>query len=204
MPMGSSDERDRFHALQEMTGWQMLPQVFLRGEFVGGEEELRASISRPQTPQGGSEEARDIGPVIRTLGYGGLIPFVGGALALWLVDGDGRVGANLQWAFLGYGAVILSFLGAIHWGRVLQPRAPDHAERLAVYGVIPSLLAWVSLALPFALAAPVQAVLFVAVYGIDRSVMRGSEIPPSFLQLRLRLTAIVVVSILIAWASLAG
>ena len=51
------------------------------------------------------------GPVA-WLGYGGLLPF--GALALLLLDG---ARSALWWpALLAYGAVILSFVGALHWG----------------------------------------------------------------------------------------
>ena len=55
--------------------------------------------------------------IARVLGYGGALPFLCGAIA-----------ASQQMAVLGlapahlllsYGAVILSFLGGLHWGRVI-------------------------------------------------------------------------------------
>jgi len=48
------------------------------------------------------------------LGYAGLVPFVSGALGIW--------GIPIGWrpfvldALLDYAAVILAFMGAIHWG----------------------------------------------------------------------------------------
>jgi hypothetical protein len=80
----------------------------------------------------------------RILGLAGLIPFFG--LALLSLSGQ-------AWArppLLVYGACILSFLGAIHWGAVL--RAPDTEKgwdwaRLSL-GVVPSLIAWVAMMLP--------------------------------------------------------
>ena len=78
------------------------------------------------------------------LGYGGLIPFVGLALAIWLLDPAGR--ALSASALLGYGAIILSFLGAIHWGFVMRD-ATAQPRIWLVWSVTPSLMAWVALLL---------------------------------------------------------
>jgi glutaredoxin-related protein len=200
MPMGSSEQRARFHALQRMTGWKTLPQVFMGGEFLGGERELLnrgpvGAASATLRPDTGS-----VMPLVRLLGYGGLIPFVAGAVGLWAL-GEHAFTETARALLLGYGAVILSFLGAIHWGRALQPRGIRRPGLLAVYGVVPSILAWLSLALPFAWAAPVQAALFVLVYAIDRLLFRDSEIPRGFLTLRLRLSAVAVTCLLLAAVS---
>lgn len=78
------------------------------------------------------------------LGYGGLIPFAGLALAIWLLDPADR--ARSLSALLGYGATILSFLGAIHWGLAMR-EASGQPTGWLVWGVTPSLLAWVALLL---------------------------------------------------------
>ena len=79
--------------------------------------------------------------IARWLGYLGLIPFVaGGALALF---GDGAASALGLRAVIAYGAVIVSFVGAIHWGLALAGGAP--AGRLYVVSVLPSLVAWPAL-----------------------------------------------------------
>lgn len=41
-PMGSAGERERYRRLQALTGWRMLPQIFIRGRFVGGIPEFFA------------------------------------------------------------------------------------------------------------------------------------------------------------------
>jgi len=41
-PMASAAERERFHRLQTLTGWRMLPQIFIHGRFVGGISEFFA------------------------------------------------------------------------------------------------------------------------------------------------------------------
>lgn len=76
------------------------------------------------------------------LGYAGLLPFVGLAGAsLWLGPSEN---GKLTHALLAYGASILSFMGAIHWGLTMRnSAAPDSKPWL--WGVVPSLLAWVAL-----------------------------------------------------------
>ena len=78
------------------------------------------------------------------LGYGGLIPFIGLALAVWLQDPPDR--ARSLSALQGYGATILSFLGAIHWGLAMREESSQPTGWL-VWGVTPGLVAWVALLL---------------------------------------------------------
>ena len=107
----------------------------------------------------------------RRMGFGGLIPFVLLALAVWLADPAYRAFAGL--ALLGYGAVIASFLGAIHWGLVMRLtsiNSPDSPAPLAVlaWGVSPSLVAWVALMLGAVPGLWVVAGLLWACYAADR------------------------------------
>ena len=53
--------------------------------------------------------------VISTLGYAGLSPFL--AACGLLYAGEDALGRQL---FLSYSAIILSFLGGTHWGRLLS------------------------------------------------------------------------------------
>lgn len=78
------------------------------------------------------------------LGYGGLTPFMGLAAASWFLPAPHQ--AQALFAVLAYGATILSFLGAIHWGLTLRDPVTPSAG-LLVWGVVPSLLAWVALLL---------------------------------------------------------
>ena len=76
------------------------------------------------------------------LGYFGLVPFVFLACLSWLAKG--ALQHSLVFALLAYGASILSFLGAIHWGLALRGSQTPPARMLA-WGVMPSLWAWVAL-----------------------------------------------------------
>lgn len=78
------------------------------------------------------------------LGIGGLIPFLCLALLVWFGPLGYRTAAIT--ALLGYSASILSFLGAIHWGLGMRD-ASEASPSMWVWGVIPSLIAWVALLL---------------------------------------------------------
>ncbi|MFL1460753.1 DUF3429 domain-containing protein [Roseococcus sp. DSY-14] len=80
-----------------------------------------------------------------TLGLLGLLPFAGAALAALAIAG--WQADALLW-LRGYGAVILSFLGAVHWGLALAAgESPFNRQRM-VLGVVPALLGWAALLLP--------------------------------------------------------
>ena len=65
--------------------------------------------------------------IARVLGYGGALPFLCGAIAVsQQVAVLGLAPAHL---LLSYGAVILSFLGGLHWGRVItSPNAVSYTH----------------------------------------------------------------------------
>ena len=124
----------------------------------------------------------------RWLGYGGLVPFVG---CLVLMAGSAyRTQAEL--ALVAYGAVILTFIGAIHWGRGLDRQQPI----LLLVSVIPSLLAWVSLLVSVELAIPMQMSGFALLYAYDR---RSYLALHWFRRLRGRLTAGVMTLLALGW-----
>ena len=85
-------------------------------------------------------------PGLVALGYAGVLPFVACVLAVALLEGEGRAFAVR--ALVAYGAVILSFLGAVHWGLLLRQPGAAARVRLAIGGVLPSLAGWVALLLP--------------------------------------------------------
>ena len=78
------------------------------------------------------------------LGLSGLIPFFTGLLLTFSGDWSSAAVTGLSLSgpkvMLSYGAVILSFMGAIHWGAALE-REPDRAWPYFV-SVIPALYSW--------------------------------------------------------------
>ncbi|KAI0596931.1 hypothetical protein F4775DRAFT_562538 [Biscogniauxia sp. FL1348] len=101
---------------------------------------------------------------------------------------------------LGYGAIIISFLGAIHWGLEYAEKAPSSARTRFRYGmgVLAPVLAWPTLLMPVEFALTSQFAAFVALYFADsRATVRGWT-PPWYSTYRFVLTAVVGLAIVIS------
>jgi hypothetical protein len=120
------------------------------------------------------------------LGFAGLLPFVLLALGVWVAEPGQRAFAGL--ALAGYGAVIASFLGAIHWGLVMRD-APQQSLALLGWGVTPSLLAWVALMLSPPDGLLLIAAVLWACFAVDRVVYPRFQ-AQGWLPMRLALTCI--------------
>ncbi len=120
------------------------------------------------------------------LGLGGLIPFAVATTVLWLQPTP--VVKQLAWQGLHhYGAVILSFVGAVHWGVGLGHSDATQQWRVLILSVIPALLAWIALSLPPTWGVGLLLLGFSTQYGAEQGgIFHG--IPPWYLLLRLYLT----------------
>jgi Protein of unknown function (DUF3429) len=129
------------------------------------------------------------------LGYAGLIPFVGGALLIWLVWPEMHPYTTM--ALSAYAAVIVSFLGGIHWGIAFREAEP--APSLFVWGIVPSLAAWLAVMMPPSAGLVIHALMLFTCYLVDRKVY-----PPHGLQrwltLRFRLSMVAAASCLLGAA----
>ena len=119
------------------------------------------------------------------LGYAGLLPFVLGAALIWIVRPDAQ--PYVAAALSAYAAVIVSFLGGIHWGLGFRAQ-PAEASRF-VWGVLPSLIAWVGVVMPPYAGLVVLGVALIGCYLVDRRVYprHGAA---AWLTLRFRLTVV--------------
>lgn len=143
-------------------------------------------------PSGKSGKSVDF--LLYKLGFAGLIPFVFLGLFAWLPPAEWRVMA-LQ-GLAAYAAVILSFLGAVHWGLYLRSAQHQVLALPAPYwAVTPSILAWIALLLPLQLGLPLLTALFPIVLVVDRVALARSSMPPGYLKLRGYLTLIAVISL---------
>ncbi|MDZ7810256.1 MAG: DUF3429 family protein [Arhodomonas sp.] len=175
--MGSAEDRAAFRRLQQQVGHRTLPMVFIDGRFVGGLEaagQLRSQAGAPTAAL--------------LCGYGGLLPFAAGALAVVLAGVE-------PWAFLllAYAAVILTFVGALHWGLTVAGDAP--ASRYGA-SVVPGLVAWGALALPVSSGLAVVAAALLLWWALERRFW-SATLPPWFRRLRAHLTSGGVVALLV-------
>ena len=133
-------------------------------------------------------------PLPRTvawLGYGGLLPFLALAPASLLDHYHGMVWSDALYA---YGAIILSFIGALHWGLAMSLPELTERQRSArfVWSVVPALIAWTAVLFSQPLAAPLLVVGLIAHYLQDRRLAHQASLPDWYLPLRLRLTSVAV------------
>ena len=136
-------------------------------------------------------------PLASLMGFGGLIPF-------FICAGAAHSGVS-PWAGLAlvvigiYGAVILSFVGAVHWGLAM---AGGRRHGWYVWSVVPALYAWfpiVFLDTRTALLALVPG--FLICWSVDRRAADAGLLPGWYMRLRHMLT--LGASMALAAASLA-
>jgi hypothetical protein len=145
--------------------------------------------------------------IVRILGYAGLIPFIGLAFMVQLADSPNDMIA-LE-SLVAYGAVIVSFLGALHWGACFktigestQNRWLDHS--VWIWGIMPALIAWLAIHIFIPLALLLLAATLVVQRVIDQNTYRyyftSPDTASAFLTMRTHLT--VVAAICLIWAGL--
>lgn len=142
-------------------------------------------------------------PLVAILGGAGAIPFVVGAMLVWLSP------PNLDPApvrvVIVYGATILSFLGGISWGvasgvLVHDPFDQDHPLLFSV-SVVPSLVAWVAVFLPDRIGLTVLALSFASILWLDHRLAVARLVPTWWLGLRRRLSLLAIISLIAAAAA---
>ena len=149
-------------------------------------------MTTPDTPQ-----PPPVTPLLKpgteawVLGMAGLLPFVAGAAGLWWLPPDWAGFAAL--ALLTYAAVIVSFLGGIHWG-LAMPLAQTR-RGLLIWGVLPSLLAWAGLLLNSVWGLLLMAASLLLCYIVDCKIYRSLRLG-NWLGLRALLTFVAVLSCL--------
>lgn len=189
--MRSSASRAHFDQLRRATRWKSLPQIFVDGRFIGGVEEF-FDLERQDNKE--LQAAQEPHPYVRWLGYGGLLPFF--ALAVMSLFASPGLAEWATLALLGYGAVILSFVGALHWTRGLAAGDTTSAARQLTVSVLPALVGWVALLLPIPFGLVCLAVGFGLLYVYDREAWK---LWPGFLSLRSHLTVGAMGSLMLTW-----
>jgi hypothetical protein len=167
---------------------------------------VKHSISHGETDKSRSDavdsHALPVHPVAMRLAYAGLLPFVLGALLVWLIgDHDLDAHAFVSLALSAIAALTIAFLGGIHWGLALrQPVAPVLPSYLPfAWGVAPSLIAWPALMMPAYAGLVVHGVMLVVCYLVDRRLYPAYG-AANWLTLRFRLSAVAALACFVAAA----
>ncbi len=136
--------------------------------------------------------------VAQWLGYAGLIPFL--ACAGLLLLGRFQHGVDrftIEIALLLYGAIILTFVGALSWAHAMNRE--ELSSGWIAWSVVPSLVAWLAMCLTLVrpstwsihLAALMLIAGFLAQLGADlrtRNALPRNIFPDWFMRMRIHLT----------------
>jgi hypothetical protein len=131
------------------------------------------------------------------LGGLGAVPFIALAGTLPLLGGSER--SFVAYALLAYGAVILSFLGGIHWGLAISSGGKANAGLAArlTLSVAPSLAGWVALLVAGPAGLLILAVAIAAMLLVDLRATRLGEAPAWYPKLRIPLSCVVMAALLV-------
>lgn len=156
-------------------------------------------MPEPQSPTDAQAGLAAVPRPVLMLGAASLIPFLAGVAGVWsLTYPDYFLALNLMMA---YAAVILAFLGAVHWGLALAQEAAGNWRRL-LPSVLPALAGWLALMLPNALGLLLLAIGFAGVFLADRAAVTANRAPGWYKALRKPLTLVVLASLAACYAAL--
>jgi hypothetical protein len=132
------------------------------------------------------------------LGGLGALPFIGLVCAMpFLVGAPRNLAAD---ALVAYGAVILSFLGGIHWGLAIAHGGGAAQAKLParlILSIVPSLAAWAALLVADTTGLFILALAVAAMLWVDLRATRAGDAPRWYPTLRVPLTCIVVAALLL-------
>ena len=128
----------------------------------------------------------------KLMGFGGLIPFFGCAVLMYAGNTEASIIALFASAI--YAAVILSFVGAVHWGLTMRE---DRSTYWYVWSVIPAIMGWLAVVLlDIKISLLALAIAFTLAWSVDRQASLQGLIPAWYMQMRHILTAGATISLL--------
>lgn len=132
-----------------------------------------------------------------TLGYLGLLPFIIPDILLVYDESHAALWLDI---LITYAAVILSFVGALHWAFAMTlPELSLQQRRWGfAWSIIPAMVAWVSLVVAGFDGLLIMAVFFVANFLQDYFVAKNAYLPYWYMRLRFHLSLVATSCLLIA------
>jgi len=128
---------------------------------------------------------KEVPVAARWLGLAGLVPFVGFAALIWLLQVLENSNASFASMLLtGYGAVILSFMGGCRWGLAAAQLGEGPSVKMLGISVLPALYAWVVALLPDAVAQLLLALGLLLLLWADVNLTRNGGAPSWWAALR--------------------
>ncbi len=133
----------------------------------------------------------------KILGYLGLLPFV---LPTFFLFYDYHHLDMWRHFLITYAAIILSFVGALHWSfAMLLHDLPQNKQRWSfIWSVIPSILAWIALSIPQFYSFFLLAAFFILNLIKDKALSKIVELPNWYISLRHNLTFVAASCLLVS------
>ena len=140
-----------------------------------------------------TEKNSEIYPQLaKLIGFGGLVPFAGCAVLMYSDSPSASIVALFANAV--YGAVILSFVGAVHWGLTMRG---DRSPYWYIWSVLPAIMGWLAIVmLEIKISLLALAIAFTLAWSVDRQASLQGLIPAWYMQMRHILTAGATISLL--------
>ncbi len=138
--------------------------------------------------------------VPRQLGYLGLLPFIASSIVVW---NPAYHDFALQSITI-YAAVIVTFIGGVHWGLALQAQSSSGNHKASticnqfIFSVIPSLAAWLAVVVAQPYSLIIIALCFVTFWYFEKTFF-NQTFENWYATLRNRLTLVATTCIIIAW-----
>ena len=133
--------------------------------------------------------------IIYCLSYGGLLPFVITLAGVYY--GSKELSSYSMVAFVAYGAVILGFVGAVHWGFLLTTDSIQRQGLLLSTSVLPGLIGWLALICNLDTALLMLCIAYPILFIYEKFSVLNSLLPAWYMLMRFRLTIVVTLLMLI-------
>jgi hypothetical protein len=144
--------------------------------------------SREATLQHQDVNRGGLSPLAEWIGYAGLLPFLGAMLGVGLAPGIEQRDLA-QRLGIGYGAAILSFVGAVHWGLAVAGRW-RWSTGVALGSIAPSVVATAAALIGGQRGLGLLVVGF-GIFWVYEHRRLGDALPPDYLALRRNLSVAV-------------
>ncbi|MFT5394907.1 MAG: hypothetical protein ACI85N_000086 [Gammaproteobacteria bacterium] len=129
--------------------------------------------------------------IIYCLSYGGLLPFVTTLVGIY--SSSKELSSYSMIAFVSYGAVILGFVGAVHWGFLLKTDSMQRQGLLLSISVLPGLIGWLALISDLPVALLMFFIAYPLLFVYEKFSELNSLLPVWYMQMRFRLTIVVTI-----------
>ena len=124
------------------------------------------------------------------LGLGGTLPFIILSLAIWFGSYELRLMALFN--LINYSIIILSFIGAVHWGAAMLRK--DTSFNYYLISIMPAVLSWfliMGFIANYLIIFIILMMLFLVLFFIDVKAVRNNILPNWYLPLRKVVTTVV-------------